>query len=113
MLSPLLDDEVALEIVTWHHERWDGDGYPNGLQGETIPLSARIVAMADVLDALTTARPHREAIAWDDAVRIIKEDEGHFDPRVLEAFVRALPTLKDLYENGTQPSSFNKQTKDS
>jgi diguanylate cyclase (GGDEF)-like protein len=99
ILGSILDDEVALEVVTWHHERWDGKGYPNGLVGDAIPLSARIAAVADSLDALTSPRPHREALSWDDAVaQIIKEAGTRFDPRVIEAFRSALPQLTEIWE---------------
>jgi diguanylate cyclase (GGDEF)-like protein len=99
ILGSILDDEVALEVVTWHHERWDGNGYPNGLVGEAIPLSARIAAVADSLDALTSPRPHRQALSWEDAVtQVIKEAGTRFDPRVVEAFRSALPQLTEIWE---------------
>jgi diguanylate cyclase (GGDEF)-like protein len=99
ILSPIITDEVALEVVTWHHERWDGDGYPNGLAGEAIPVSARIAAVADTLDALTTCRAHRKAVAWEGAVEEILEGSGtQFDPVVIEAFRKALPRLREIWE---------------
>ena len=99
ILEPILEDEIALQVVTWHHERWDGDGYPNGLMGEAIPLSARIVAVADTLDALTSTRAYREAMEWDEAVRKITEErETRFDPRVIDAFQEALPRLEAIYK---------------
>jgi diguanylate cyclase (GGDEF)-like protein len=99
ILGSILDDEVALEVVTWHHERWDGKGYPNGLVGEAIPLSARIAAVADSLDALTSPRPHRGALSWEDAVAlVIKEAGTRFDPKVVEAFRAALPQLTEIWE---------------
>jgi HD-GYP domain-containing protein (c-di-GMP phosphodiesterase class II) len=99
ILQPILGDEVALEVVTWHHERWDGTGYPHGLAGEKIPLSARIAGVADVLDALTSCRPHREALDWEEAAERIREESGKgFDPRVVEAFVEALPRLREIWE---------------
>ena len=77
----------AVEIIRSHHERWDGTGYPDRLRGEEIPLAARVFAVADVLDALTTERPYRPASSFADARRMIEAESGtHFDPRVIEAF---------------------------
>ena len=81
--------EEATLIVRHHHERWDGRGYPDGLQGEQIPLAARVFAVADALDALTTDRPHRDAVAWDQARTEIRRVSGtQFDPAVVEAYER-------------------------
>ena len=78
---------LAREIAFAHHERWDGSGYPFGLYGEIIPLSARLVAIADVYDALTSKRPYKNAFSHEKAVAIIREGRGtHFDPRVVDAF---------------------------
>ena len=77
----------AADVVRSHHERWDGAGYPDGLAGEDIPLAARVFAVADVLDALTTDRPYRPATSLRDARVMISSERGtHFDPRVIEAF---------------------------
>jgi putative nucleotidyltransferase with HDIG domain/PAS domain S-box-containing protein len=79
----------ALDVVRYHHEKWDGSGYPRGLDGDIIPLSARIFAIADVWDALRSDRPYRPA--WDDerALEYIKSESGkHFDPEVVEAFLK-------------------------
>ena len=89
-----LDDEkffrMAYELVYSHHERWDGRGYPQGLTGEGIPLAARLMAVADVYDALVSKRVYKEAFSHEEAVRIIKaESARHFDPAVVEAFLRA------------------------
>lgn len=76
------------EMVYSHHERWDGNGYPLGLVGEKIPLSARIIALADVYDALTSKRVYKEAFTHTKAVEIIKEESGkHFDPDIVLAFL--------------------------
>jgi putative two-component system response regulator len=73
----------AEEIALWHHERWDGTGYPEGRSGEAIPLAARIVAVADVFDALTSDRVYRKAWPADDVLAYIERYAGqHFDPRV-------------------------------
>ncbi|MCF8104526.1 MAG: HD domain-containing protein, partial [Desulfohalobiaceae bacterium] len=79
---------MANEIAFFHHEKWNGTGYPKGLKGEEIPLSARIVGLADVYDALTTKRVYKEAYSHEKAKRIIIEDRGkHFDPLVVDAFL--------------------------
>ncbi len=83
--SPLL--KMAEEIAWTHHERWDGKGYLSGLTGDEIPLSGRIVAVADVFDALTHTRPYKEAWPVEDAVaQIVAESGAHFDPLVVDAF---------------------------
>lgn len=79
----------ALDIPYAHHEKWDGSGYPRGLKGEQIPLAARIFAVVEVWDALTHDRPHRKALTEAQALAYIREQSGrHFDPRVVEAFLR-------------------------
>lgn len=78
----------ALEICRWHHERWDGNGYPDGLRGEEIPISAQVVALADVYDALTTNRKYRKAIDHDTAItRILRGECGAFNPLLLECLL--------------------------
>jgi putative two-component system response regulator len=80
---------MAREIAASHHERWDGQGYPRGLRGEEIPLAARIVAIADVLDALLHARPYKAAWSIAEALSEIKRERGwQFDPRVVDALLR-------------------------
>ena len=82
--------QLAREIALTHHERWDGAGYPSGLAGEAIPLSGRIVAVADVFDALTHERPYKEAWRLEDAVDEIARLAGHhFDPDVFAALDHA------------------------
>jgi response regulator RpfG family c-di-GMP phosphodiesterase len=82
---------AARDVIRSHHERWDGTGYPDQLEGEDIPISARVFAVADTLDALTTNRPYRRASTIAQARVIIMQDVGtHFDPDVVEAF-KALP----------------------
>ena len=83
--------EPALNIPYTHHEKWDGSGYPRGLKGEQIPLEARIFAMADVWDALTSKRPYRKAMARQAAIQYIREQSGtHFDPNLTERFIKLL-----------------------
>ncbi len=97
---------MAKEIAMAHHEKWDGSGYPSQLKGKDIPISARIIAIADVFDALTTARPYKEAWPVDKALNFISSQAGqHFDPRLVEVFKEQLPSvlqIKELYseENG-------------
>lgn len=80
---------MAGRIARSHHERWDGEGYPDGLEGEEIPLSARIVAVADAFDAMTQDRPYREALSVEEAFHVLDEEAGaQFDPQVSEAALR-------------------------
>jgi hypothetical protein len=88
LLTENTDFEIAREVARWHHERWDGSGYPDGLVGEAIPLSARIVAVADVFDALISKRPYKEAWPADAAIREIQRLSGnHLDSVIVEGFV--------------------------
>lgn len=81
--------KVATEIVMYHHERYDGTGYPDGRKGEDIPLSAKIVALADVFDALSSARCYKQAFPQEKCRRIIEEEQGgHFAPEVVDSFLR-------------------------
>ena len=85
----------ARNMAAYHHERWDGKGYPEGLHGEVIPLSARIMAVADVFDALTSARIYKPPFPLDKALAIIEESAGkQFDPKCVEVFMDALPEVK-------------------
>lgn len=94
---------TACEIVFAHHERWDGTGYPFGLAGEVIPIAARVVAVADVYDALTSARVYKEALSHDRAAEIIRAGAGtQFDPMVVEAFVRVEEDFRDVVEGGAE-----------
>ena len=86
-------EEIAYDIVMYHHEKWDGSGYPEGLKGEEIPLCARIMAVADVFDALVSERVYKSAMSIEKSLEIIAEDSGkHFDPDVTEAFLRVCKT---------------------
>ncbi|MBI5965609.1 MAG: PAS domain S-box protein [Chloroflexi bacterium] len=88
MLSPISYLKHALDIPYCHHEKWDGSGYPRGLKGEEIPLPARLFAVVDVYDALTSDRPYRKAWPREDAYRYIEEQSGkHFDPQVVKIFL--------------------------
>jgi putative two-component system response regulator len=89
--------QLAAEIALYHHEKWDGSGYQQGLAGTAIPESARIVAVADVFDALTMKRPYKEAWPVDKVVATLREGAGrHFDPSLIEAFNDCLPQILDI-----------------
>jgi ribonuclease P protein subunit RPR2 len=95
---PLLEGQ-GLGVVRSHHERWDGAGYPDGLAGEAIPAAARVFAVADALDAMTTDRPYRKALPWRTAAEEIEAQSGrHFDPRVAAAFAALRPKLESMRE---------------
>jgi len=80
----------ALPMIEGHHERYDGGGYPDGLKGEESPMGARILAVADAYDAMTSARPYRAAMTSEQAIKILQEGaESQWDPEVVEAFLRA------------------------
>jgi HD-GYP domain-containing protein (c-di-GMP phosphodiesterase class II) len=90
---------IARQVARWHHEKWDGTGYPDGLRGEQIPLAARIVAVADVYDALISERPYKKAWPADEAVAELRLLRGsHFDPAVIDAFIdlHATNVLREL-----------------
>jgi HD-GYP domain-containing protein (c-di-GMP phosphodiesterase class II) len=90
--------QIGIEIAECHHEKFDGSGYPQGLRGKDIPLSARIIAVADVFDALTSRRPYKEAWPVEKALSVIQEDAGkHFDPSVVAALEQAWPRVMEIY----------------
>lgn len=89
--------DTAIQITLGHHEHWDGSGYPFGLRGDVISLPARIVAVADVYDALTTKRVYKEAMPHIEATSIIKNESGsHFDPMVVEAFCSVVDEVEEI-----------------
>lgn len=97
--APLAFLAVAKEIALWHHEKWDGSGYPQGLAGDAIPIPARLMALADVFDALASRRVYKEPMPFEVATQHVVEGAGkHFDPDVVEAFVANLPAFKDILE---------------
>ena len=92
--------QVARDMAVYHHEKWDGTGCPTGKKGEEIPLSARIMAVADVFDALISERPYKKPFSVDKAYEIIENDAGHhFDAQVVKAFVLARPALEMAIED--------------
>jgi putative two-component system response regulator len=89
---------IAENVAHYHHERWDGSGYPEGLKGEIIPLEARIMAIADVYDALVSKRVYKEAMSFAQADTIMTESFGkHFDKRLEKYYDAARPLLEDYY----------------
>ena len=91
---------IAVNVAHYHHEKVDGTGYPEGLKGEEIPVEARIMALADVFDALVSKRCYKEAFTFDKAFSIITESAGkHFDTELTEIFLRCRPKLEDLYRS--------------
>jgi two-component system, response regulator RpfG len=89
--------QIGAIIALNHHERFDGNGYPNGLKGEEIPFIARVVAVADVYDALISARPYKHAWPTEDAISYIKQQSGnHFDPVCVDAFIECLDAIKKI-----------------
>ena len=91
LLKPIEYLKPALNIPRYHHEKWDGTGYPHGLKGEEIPLEARIFAIIDVFDALTHDRVYRKGMSKDEALEYIRSESGkHFDPAVVEVFLREI-----------------------
>jgi GAF domain-containing protein len=94
ILDPVEFPWPVLPRCQYHHEKWDGTGYPEGLKGEDIPRIARVMAVADVYDALTSSRPYRQAWSHERAIATIRQDSGtHFDPAVVEAFLEVIEDL--------------------
>ena len=96
--------EMAREIALAHHEKWDGSGYPRGLAGEEIPLVGRIVALCDVFDALTTARPYKHAWPVEEAIAYIHDNSGkHFDPALTRLCPEIMPDILEIRERHAEP----------
>ncbi len=90
----------AKNLATYHHEKWNGTGYPTGISGEEIPLSARVMAVADVFDALVSKRSYKKPFTFEEAIRIIEEGSGsHFDPRVAGAFLEVKDKAREIAES--------------
>lgn len=86
--------EMAAEVAQNHHEKWDGSGYPHALSGDNIPFTGRVVAIADVFDALTTERPYKDAWPVEEAVEYLKDQSGkHFEPKLVDHFINILPDI--------------------
>jgi HD-GYP domain-containing protein (c-di-GMP phosphodiesterase class II) len=96
----------AHEVVAAHHEKWDGNGYPRQLIGEAIPLSARIFAVADVFDALSSKRPYKDPMPFDQVMDILRQDTGtHFDPAVMRVFERISQDIRDNLQDSDEQSA--------
>ncbi|MBD3610532.1 MAG: response regulator [Gammaproteobacteria bacterium] len=96
--------QMASEIALAHHEKWDGSGYPHKLSGEAIPLTARVVAIADVFDALTTERPYKKAWSIEDAITFLHEQRGmHFQPDLVDLFNDILDDILDIRSQHMEP----------
>ncbi|MBR6987634.1 MAG: HD domain-containing protein, partial [Clostridiales bacterium] len=92
--------KLAVNVAHYHHERWDGSGYPEGLKGEEIPIEARIMAIADVYDALVSKRVYKDKFSFGDADRIMMESMGkHFDKRLERYYLSAKPRLEEYYRS--------------
>ena len=97
--------ETARIIALTHHEKWNGRGYPEGLEGDKIPLVGRIVAIADVFDALTSVRPYKRAWSVDEAVELLQKEAGqHFDPELVSKFLEVLPQVLEIKERYAEVS---------
>ncbi|GIV15821.1 MAG: hypothetical protein KatS3mg022_1256 [Armatimonadota bacterium] len=101
MLAALPGMEPIVPVVRWHHERWDGKGYPDGLAGEQIPFLARLLAVADAFSAMTTDRPYRKGMDWQSALAELQRQKGkQFDPLMVDAFMAAVNRRKMLSQRG-------------
>jgi len=95
---------LAREIALTHHEKWDGSGYPKGLKGDAIPPSGRLVAIADVFDALTSERPYKNAWTVEASLDYIRENRGtHFDPAIVDLFLRVVPEILAIRARYAEP----------
>ncbi len=105
-ISPIM--RMAAIVAYTHHEKWDGTGYPQGLSGDQIPIEGRITALVDVLDALLSCRPYKQAMTWEEAIQIIRENRGrHFDPAVVDAFLKCQDRIRQVYvEYADQPTAW-------
>lgn len=91
--------KMGMDIVKYHHEKWDGSGYPDGISGESIPLAGRIMAIVDVYDALRSKRVYKEAYSHEKTCMIIRESSGkHFDPLLVEVLIENNDDIKEIYK---------------
>ncbi len=100
---------MAMDIILYHHERWDGKGYPKGLIGEDIPLSARVITIVDVYDALTSRRPYKEAMSHDQAVLVMMQENGKFDPVLIKLFYKNADKFNEVREKYSENNT-NQET---
>ncbi|MBO2558051.1 response regulator [Shewanella algae] len=98
--------QMSRRIALTHHEKWDGSGYPNGLKGNDIPIEGRIVAIADVFDALTSIRPYKKAWSIEDTMALLESESGkHFDPELVELFKQILPQVIEVRDTHMETES--------
>jgi putative two-component system response regulator len=92
--APLKSFQLVLPIIRHHHEKMNGSGYPDGLKGDQIPITARVLQIVDVYDALTTERPYKRALSSEEALRMMRKEikKGWWDPKVFDAFERLMKT---------------------
>lgn len=103
--SPLL--KTAHTVALYHHEKWNGTGYPHGLKTENIPMEARIIAIADVFDALTSVRPYKPAWPLDKTLALLNSESGqHFDPELVKAFTQELPAILNIKDRWAEPEPY-------
>lgn len=97
LLSSTNEYSELAQFVLNHHEKWDGSGYPNGLKGEAIPLEARIIAVADAYDAMTSERSYRVALSKEKAIEELRKGSGtHFDPEIVTVFIDQVLTIRKI-----------------
>lgn len=103
--------QMAIDVTRHHHEKWDGTGYPYGLKGEEIPLAARIVAIADVFDALSSRRAYKEPMSFEACINMIKKNKGtHFDPELVTIFLDNISKVEEIYNKYILDNHNLKQT---
>jgi putative two-component system response regulator len=106
ILTPVIEDKEILKMVRHHHERYDGRGYPDGLSGQQIPLGARILAVADMFDAMTSDRPYRKSVSHEVAMGELKRHAStQFDPQVVDAFIETMSEIPARSHKQPQPVS--------
>jgi putative two-component system response regulator len=105
--APLKSFRLVIPIIRHHHEKFDGSGYPDGLRGETIPISARVLQIVDVYDALTTERPYKKPFSSTEALQTMKEEvsNGWWDPNIFEEFARLIQSNADILSRGVSAGS--------
>ena len=98
-MIPLNSEKMAYEVALYHHEKWNGKGYPMGLKEDEIPLSARIMSIADVFDAVSQKRCYRDAMPLEDCFEIIQKGKGwDFDPLLVDIFLSIRPQVEQIYK---------------
>jgi putative two-component system response regulator len=100
--------KMAHDIALTHHEKWDGSGYPNGINGDNIPITGRICAVADVFDALTSRRHYKEPWPLEDSIEYLqKNSEIHFDPHLVKTFIHRIPDILKIMKEHEEPEAIS------